>query len=352
MGPGPVPGCGRASPGGPALLGLWVAQAVRFLSEDLLCDKQGAATVPGIRCLLGTTSRILILRQLVASKARETAVSFSEESAQPRRGVPYGRELLPPGGEGQRLGRSFRFCVLLDLDSRPKGHLVHFTVDLRSPNAGPGTAMDAPPHGFCCPELIPSRARDASVSVGTAVDLQGGPGPVQAFQLWLAVMTFLSPSAVQPLGSRYPLCVALFHVALQVSDVQLWSRALDARPLWIAWILAIGEAEVFRHLSFDVRYRLLCAAAVMPVCRESDVPRRIECVLDQDACSIGFEPEILSQCPQQQSRCSQANWGPRKPDTEDVKALLPFSWLCLQTPPPSDAVDCTSLQPGAISSQL
>ncbi|KAI4581802.1 hypothetical protein MJG53_009327 [Ovis ammon polii x Ovis aries] len=114
--------------------------------------------------------------------------------------------------------------------------------------------------------------------------------------------TFLSWSAVQPLGSRYPLCVALFHVALQVSDVQLWSRALDARPLWIAWILAIGEAEVFRHLSFDVRYRLLCAAAVMPVCRESDVPRS----------------EILSQGPQQQSHCSQANWGPRKPDAEDV----------------------------------
>ncbi|XDA79412.1 hypothetical protein R6Z07_009572 [Ovis aries] len=235
------------------------------------------------------------------------------------RGVPYGRELLPPGGEGQRLGRSFRFCVLLDLDSRPKGHLVHFTVDLRSPNAGPGTAMDAPPHGFCCPELIPSRARDASVSVGTAVDLRGG-------------QTFLSPSAVQPLGSRYPLCVALFHVALQVSDVQLWSRALDARPLWIAWILAIGEAEVFRHLSFDVRYRLLCAAAVMPVCRESDVPRRIECVLDQDACSIGFQPEILSQGPQQQSRCSQANGGPRKPDTEDVREQAPCPgrpWLAV-----------------------
>ena len=34
------------------------------------------------------------------------------------------------------------------------------------------------------------------------------------------------------------------------------------------------------------------------------------------------------------------------------RALLPFSWLCLQTPPPSDAVDRTSLQPGAISSQL
>lgn len=60
----------------------------------------------------------------------------------------------------------------------------------------------------------------------------------------------------------------------QVSDVQLWSRALDARPLWITWVLAIGEAEVFRHPSFDVRYRLLCAAAVMPVCSESDVPRR------------------------------------------------------------------------------
>lgn len=68
MGPGPVPGCGRASPGGPALLGLWVAQAVRFLSEDLLCDKQGGATVPGIRCLLGTTSRILILRWSVPAE--------------------------------------------------------------------------------------------------------------------------------------------------------------------------------------------------------------------------------------------------------------------------------------------
>ena len=54
----------------------------------------------------------------------------------PGRGVPYGRELLPLGGEGQRLGRSFRFCVLLDLDSRPKGQLVHFTLDLRSTNAG------------------------------------------------------------------------------------------------------------------------------------------------------------------------------------------------------------------------
>lgn len=68
MGPGPVPGCGRASPRGPALLGLWVAQAVRFLSEDLLCDRQGAATVPGIRCLLGTTSCILILRWSVPAE--------------------------------------------------------------------------------------------------------------------------------------------------------------------------------------------------------------------------------------------------------------------------------------------
>ncbi|KAI4565652.1 hypothetical protein MJT46_009027 [Ovis ammon polii x Ovis aries] len=235
--------------------------------------------------------------QLVASKARETAVSFSEESAQPRRGVPYGRELLPPGGEGQRLGRSFRFCVLLDLDSRPKGHLVHFTVDLRSPNAGMLSSVrgDHLGHRDSAPaprpteqEISEQRAGDRCLSHGE-VSLPSGR------------LTTRQGDSQE-----------------QVSDVQLWSRALDARPLWIAWILAIGEAEVFRHLSFDVRYRLLCAAAVMPVCRESDVPRRIECVLDQDACSIGFEPEILSQCPQQQSRCSQANWGPRKPDTEDV----------------------------------
>ena len=34
------------------------------------------------------------------------------------------------------------------------------------------------------------------------------------------------------------------------------------------------------------------------------------------------------------------------------RSLLPSSWLCLQTLPPSDAADRTSLQPGAISSQL
>ena len=54
----------------------------------------------------------------------------------PGRGVPCGRELLPPGGEGQGLGCSFLFCVLLDLDSRPKGHLAYFTLDLHSTNAG------------------------------------------------------------------------------------------------------------------------------------------------------------------------------------------------------------------------
>ena len=36
--------------------------------------------------------------------------------------------------------------------------------------------------------------------------------------------TFLSPSAVQPLGSHSSLCVALFHVALQVRPF-LWLRA-------------------------------------------------------------------------------------------------------------------------------
>ena len=35
-----------------------------------------------------------------------------------------------------------------------------------------------------------------------------------------------------------------------------------------------------------------------------------------------FCSEILSQCPQRQSHCSQANWGWREPDTEDVKWVL------------------------------
>ena len=54
----------------------------------------------------------------------------------PGRGVPSRRELLPPGGEGQRLGRSCLFCALLDLGCRPKGHLVQLTLDPRSTHAG------------------------------------------------------------------------------------------------------------------------------------------------------------------------------------------------------------------------
>ena len=56
-------------PGVPSLLGLWVAQAVSFLSEDLLCDKRAVAAVPGICCHLGATSRILIPRWWVPVEA-------------------------------------------------------------------------------------------------------------------------------------------------------------------------------------------------------------------------------------------------------------------------------------------
>lgn len=108
MGPGPVPGCGRASPGGPALLGLWVAQAVRFLSEDLLCDKQGAATVPGICCLLGTTSRILILRWSVPAEgpvqcgtlgARTSTPGVGGRTDQVSAHGPWGRQWASQGTE-------------------------------------------------------------------------------------------------------------------------------------------------------------------------------------------------------------------------------------------------------------
>ena len=87
-----------------------------------------------------------------------------------------------------------------------------------------------------------------------AVVLSGFPGPVPLGQ---AAVPLPAPSHAWP---GLPL----------VSGCP----TVDACPLWITWVLAFGEAEVFRLLSFDVRYRLLCAATFMPVCSASDVPRR------------------------------------------------------------------------------
>lgn len=68
-------------PGALSLLGLWVAQAVSFLSKDLLCDKRAVAAVPGICCLLGATSRILIPRWWVPA---EVPVQCGTEGVAPR----------------------------------------------------------------------------------------------------------------------------------------------------------------------------------------------------------------------------------------------------------------------------